>query len=76
VLVEWHDGITIQEVVFLKTGWAILVVLSFLGWIGCTVGFIFGAFQRDNRFNNRKALLWGGAVVACYALWVLGMMYA
>jgi len=59
-----------------NTPWAILVVLSFLGWIGCTVGFIFGAFEKDNRFNNKKALYWGSTVVVCYALWVIGMMNA
>jgi len=60
----------------LNTPWAVLVVFSFLGWIGCTIGFIFGAFEKDNRFNNKKALKWGIAVVVLYALWVLGMVYA
>jgi hypothetical protein len=56
--------------------WAAVVVLAFLGWIGCTVGFIFGAFQKQGRFDNKKALIWGSAVVVCYALWVVGMMKA
>lgn len=60
----------------MNTPWAVLVVFSFLGWIGCTIGFIFGAFEKDNRFNNKKALKWGIAVVVLYALWVLGMVYA
>ncbi len=53
-----------------------MVVLGFLGWIGCTVGFIFGAFEKEGRFNNKRALYWGLAVVSMYALWVVGMMYA
>ena len=52
------------------------MVISFLGWIGCTMGFIFGAYEKDDRFNNKKALKWGAAVVVFYALWVLGMVYA
>jgi hypothetical protein len=52
------------------------VVFCFLGWIGCTVGFIFGAFAKEGRFNNRKALYWGLAVVSLYALWIVGMMHA
>ena len=59
-----------------NTPWAILVVLGFLGWIGGTVGFIFGAFEKEGRFNNKRALFWGLAVVSMYALWVVGMMYA
>lgn len=60
----------------MNTGWAILVVLGFLGWIGCTVGFIFGAFEKGGRFNNKMALYWGSAVVVFYGVWVVGMMYA
>ena len=60
----------------MNTPWAILVVISFLGWIGCTVGFIFGAFEKEGGFNNAKALRWGAAVVVFYALWVVGMVYA
>ena len=60
----------------MNTPWAVLVVISFLGWIGCTMGFIFGAYEKDDRFNNKKALKWGAAVVVFYALWVLGMVYA
>lgn len=60
----------------MNTPWAILVVLGFLGWIGCTVGFIFGAFEKEGGFNNRKALIWGVAVAVCYALWVVGMVKA
>ena len=56
--------------------WALLVVFGFLGWICCTVGFIFGAFEKAGRFNNKKALYWGSAVVCCYGIWVVGMMHA
>jgi len=56
--------------------WALFVVLGFLGWIGCAVGFIFGAFEKAGRFNNKKALYWGAAFVGCYAIWVVGMMHA
>jgi hypothetical protein len=53
-----------------------LVVFGFLGWVGCTIGFIFGAFEKEGGFNNARALRWGLAVVACYALWVAGMAHA
>ncbi len=60
----------------MNTFWAAIVVLSFLGWIGCTIGFIFGAYEKDNRFNNKKALKWGISVVVFYALWVVAMVFA
>jgi len=60
----------------MNTPWAVVVVLGFFGWVGCTIGFIFGAFEKDDKFNNRKALYWGIAVVVCYALWVVGMTKA
>jgi len=60
----------------LNTPWAILVVAGFLGWVGCTVGFIFGAFEKEGGFNNLKALKWGAAVIIFYALWVVGMANA
>lgn len=60
----------------MNTPWAILVLVGFLGWIGCTIGFIFGAFEKQGRFNNKRALKWGALVVVCYALWIVGMMNA
>lgn len=60
----------------MNTPWAVVVLAGFLGWIGCTIGFIFGAFEKQGRFNNKRALKWGALVVVCYALWIVGMMNA
>ncbi|MCK5504490.1 MAG: hypothetical protein KAJ10_04980 [Thermodesulfovibrionia bacterium] len=60
----------------INQGWALACELGFLGWVGCTIGFIFRAFGDNDAFYGRRALFWGGLVVIFYALWVLGMVRA
>ena len=57
-------------------GWAIICEAGFVGWVGCTFGFIFRAFGEDDAFYTKRALFWGGLVVVFYAIWVLGMLKA
>ncbi len=56
--------------------WAILCEVGFVGWVGCTIGFIFRAFGDDDSFYAKRAALWGSLVALFYALWVLGMVKA
>lgn len=56
--------------------WSIFLEIGFLGWIGCAVGFIFRVFTGEKGFDGRRALLWGGLIMAFYALWIIGMMRA
>ena len=60
----------------LSQTWGILGEIGFVGWVGCTVGFIFRAFGDDDSFYARKAVFWGSLVVLFYALWVFGMLKA
>ncbi|MBE9504741.1 MAG: hypothetical protein IME96_11245 [Proteobacteria bacterium] len=60
----------------INQGWALACELGFLGWVGCTIGFIFRAFGDKDAFYGRRALFWGSLVVIFYALWVLGMVRA
>lgn len=54
--------------------WSLLAVLSLWGWIIATLLFIFRAFPRRGFFDGRSARLWGVLVVACFSLWVLGLL--
>lgn len=56
--------------------WSVVLEVGFLGWIGGAVGFIFQAITQEGRLHRRKALGWGGLIVICYALWVIGMAWA
>lgn len=57
-------------------GWSLAAVLGFLGWIGAAVGFVMGGFDAEGALRRRPALAWGGAVIACFALWLIGMARA
>ena len=56
--------------------WSIICEAGFVGWIGCTIAFIFFVFTGERGFRSRRAYLWGGLIVLFYALWVVGMMKA
>lgn len=56
--------------------WAVICEAGFLGWVGCTIGFIFRAFGPGDVFYGRRAAFWGFLIIVFYALWVLAMMKA
>lgn len=56
--------------------WSFVLEVGFLGWIGGAVGFIFKAITEEGHLHRRRALYWGGLIVICYALWVIGMARA
>lgn len=56
--------------------WSVVLEVGFLGWIGGALGFIFQAITEEGRLHRKKALCWGGLIVICYALWVIGMAWA
>ncbi len=58
----------------INQGWAIICELGFVGWVSCTIGFVFRSFGDDDAFYAKRALFWGGLVVLFYAFWVLGMV--
>ena len=57
--------------------WSLVVELGFFGWVGGTIGFILRVLHGTREtFSARRAIFWGGLVVAGYALWVVGLMKA
>jgi hypothetical protein len=56
--------------------WAAVVEIGFLGWIGATIGFIFRAISKENKFVGKKALFWGVLMGVFYALWIVGLVKA
>jgi hypothetical protein len=60
----------------ISTFWSIMVEIGFLGWIGCTITFIFQALTEDNKLVKDKALFWGIMIVIFYAIWVAGLKNA
>ena len=56
--------------------WSLVVVLAFLGWVGGAVGFILRGFDVAGALRRPAALRWGGAVVALFTLWLIGMAQA
>jgi hypothetical protein len=58
--------------------WSVAVVFGFLGWVGSVLGFI-STLLRNDQSNKRvrpRILLWLSLIVACGALWFVGMVMA
>lgn len=58
----------------MSTLWAAMVEVGFLGWVAATLGLIFRAIGKDNKFNGRRALFWGSLVAVFYAIWIIGLV--
>jgi hypothetical protein len=56
--------------------WSFIVVIGFLGWIGFTFCFIFKAFEKDERFNKKKGIIWGSLSLGSFIIWLLGLWMA
>jgi hypothetical protein len=54
--------------------WALLCEIGFWGWILSAAGFILRSFPARNLLKTGSALRWGGIFLACYALWMIGMI--
>ncbi len=57
-------------------GWAVVCVVGFWGWILATVGLVLKTFPSASSFSLKNAARWGGAVIAFYFLWFIGMLNA
>jgi hypothetical protein len=67
-----------QEVPGPNPGWSVVVVLSFLGWVGSILVFIFCAFgaKKEGGGRLRRGVPWLGMAGAFYILWIIGMFRA
>lgn len=60
----------------INEGFAFLTVVSFLGWVGFTILFIFKAFGAKGEFYPKVAMKIGVVIAIFYALWIVGMLKA
>ena len=56
--------------------WSIFLEIGFIGWIICTIFFIFKVFTGEKTFQNQQALFWGSFIILFYAMWIIGMIKA
>ncbi len=55
------------------TGWGLLVVLSFVGWVAGGFGTVFRGFDREARVVKPGLWRWGALTTVCFGLWLLGL---
>jgi hypothetical protein len=67
-----------QEVPGPNPGWSVVVVLSFLGWVGSLLAFIPCAFGAKGEGKGRlsRAGPWLGVAAVFYILWIIAMFRA
>jgi hypothetical protein len=67
-----------QEVPGPNPGWSVVVVFSFLGWIGSLFAFITCAFGPKGEGKRRlvPGSTWLGVAAIFYTLWIIGMFRA
>jgi hypothetical protein len=67
-----------QEVPGPNPGWSVVVVLSFLGWVGSIIVFIFRAFgaKKEEKGRLSRGAPWLGMAAVFYGLWIIGMFRA
>ena len=67
-----------QEVPGPHPGWSVVVVFSFLGWVGSVLAFIPCAFRAGEDGNRRwtRGAPWLGVAAIFYALWIIAMFRA
>jgi hypothetical protein len=56
--------------------WSVALLIGFFGWVAAAAAFFWRGFTREGKLLPRPALWWGAAVVALFALWVVGMTQA
>lgn len=57
-------------------GWSIVCLAGLWGFVAATVGLILQGFPARGRFQRRPALLWGGALICFFMVWMVGMANA
>lgn len=56
--------------------WSMVLLLGVIGWISTAIIFIFQAWDHEDNFNPRRALIWGVTFVVFYGVWILGLVNA
>ncbi len=56
--------------------WSVVVLVGLAGWISSALLFLFKAFPGRGQFLARPAMIWGGAFLVAYLVWIVGMLSA
>jgi hypothetical protein len=56
--------------------WSIITLIGLAGWISSAIVFLFRSFPGRGLFDARAARVWGGAFLASYGVWIVGMLNA
>jgi len=60
----------------MSTLWSFVCVAALWSFVFCTVFFILKGFPARGVFDGRSSWKWGAAMVASFALWIVGMIRA
>ncbi|QEM68898.1 hypothetical protein FO488_12515 [Geobacter sp. FeAm09] len=60
----------------MNEAWGMVTIVGFAGWLAAALIFLFAAFPERGRFEKRPAMVWGGVLAVCYAVWVAGLLNA
>lgn len=55
--------------------WSLSCLAGIWGFVACTIGFILKGFPARGLFD-RGSLRWGGALLVCFIVWMIGMANA
>ena len=58
------------------TVWSMACLAGLWGFVGCTVALILNGFPARDSFDGKSALRWGGGVLLCFIVWIIGMTQA
>jgi len=56
--------------------WTTICLTGIWGFVLCTIGFILNCFPARGVLDGKSSLKWGGALLLCFALWIVGMANA
>ncbi len=58
------------------TLWSMLCLAGVWGFVACTITLILKGFPARDSFDGKSALRWGGGVLLCFIVWMVGMTNA
>ncbi len=74
-LERWHASLLALDPTP-PVGWSLAVVLGFAGWVAGGFATIWRGLDREAKVVRRPFARWAGFTAACFALWVVGLVYA
>ena len=57
-------------------GWSVVVEVGFFGWVIAVIGLIWRIRDQEGIWSPRQGILWGSGAVICFAVWIIGMIFA